>query len=461
MFEGASVKRSGGGEVCFWREVSSVNTELRVLLEALPHDSRPVVENLWNQMPADLRREAELTLGSFIKLVKRNPATVVDMLKLLQRSAAPVLQKASQVAIIGPVNVGKSTLYNALVQRQEDKAQCSPVPGTTKVAKTSDVGLFELVDTPGADHGGESGGTERDIAFQTADDAEFLLVVFDATGGITAADRALYKKIQALSKPHLVVLNKIDLIPSAQRKLVRESAARILDLSFESVVPVSAQTSAGVDQLVLEITAAEPKLLLKVAEALPSLRRKLAWQAIRRCAVLSAVVGLTPLPLMDVIPLTLLQGNMVLTLAQIYGHKLGFKSVLELASTFGAGWLARLLCQELTKLAGVPGWVLSASIATSATLTIGYAALTWFETGIMPAKQEMENKAKGLQQRLKEALVRLGRGKPTKKRVTQELEKILPEVFPDEEASAAAPEPAPQSSLPPDPQADHLPDESW
>ena len=108
-------------------------------------------------------------------------------------------------------------------------------------------------------------------------------------------------------------------------------------------LPISAQTSAGVEQLMLEITAAEPKLLLKVAETLPSLRRKLAWQAIRRTAMLSALVGLSPLPLMDVIPLTLLQGNLVLTLSRIYGNKLSAKSLLELGSTFGAGWLARLL----------------------------------------------------------------------------------------------------------------------
>jgi small GTP-binding protein len=416
-----------------------VNTELKLLLEALPHDSRPVVENLWNQMPPDVRREAELTLGSFLKLVKRNPASVVDLLKLLQRSAAPVLQQASRVAIVGPVNVGKSTLYNALVHREQDKAQCSPVPGTTKTAQSSDVGLFVLVDTPGADHGGDSGSSERDAAFLAADEAEFLLVVFDATGSVTASDRALYRKILGLAKPHLVVLNKIDLIPAAQRKLVRESAARILDLSLEAVIPVSAQNRSGVDQLVLELTAAEPRLLLKVAEALPSLRRKLAWQAIRRCAVLSALVGLSPLPLMDVIPLTLLQGNMVLTLAQIYGNKLTFKSVLELASTFGAGWLARILCQELSKFAGVPGWVLSASIAASATLTIGYTALSWFETGAMPAKEDMEKRAQSLQQRIKEALLRLGKGKPSKKRVTQELERILPDVFPDEDAEPSQP----------------------
>ena len=440
-----------------------VNTELRVLLEALPHDSRPAAENLWNQLPPDVRREAELTMSSFIKLVQRNPASVTDLLTLLQRSAAPVLQRASRVAIVGPVNVGKSTLYNALVQRPEDKAACSPVPGTTTTAQNSHVGLFELVDTPGADHGGESGSQERDVAFQAAEEADFLLVVFDATGGVTASDRALYRKIAGLGRPHLVVLNKIDLIPAGQRKLVRESAARILDLSVESIMPISAQSASGVDQLVLEITAAEPRLLLNVAQQLPSLRRKLAWQAIRRAAVLSALVGLTPLPIVDVIPLTLLQGNLVLTLAQIYGNRITFKSLLQLASTFGAGWLARLLAQELTKFGGIPGWVLSASIAASATLTIGYTAMNWFETGTMPAKQDMEKKAQSLQQRLKEALLRLGKSKPSKKRITQELERIIPDVFPDEEpgpttVNAGPADTADQSSTPPGPPVAPQPD---
>jgi small GTP-binding protein len=418
-----------------------------------------MVENLWNQMPADVRREAELTMGSFVKLLKQNPASAGDLLKMLQRNAAPMLQQASSVAVVGPVNVGKSTLYNALVSRQKDKAQASPVPGTTKVAQRADVGLFELVDTPGADHGDESGGKEADVAFQAAEDAEFLVIVFDATGSVTSSDRALYRRLMTLGKPHLVVLNKIDLIPAAQRKLVRESAARILDLSLEAVLPVSAQTSAGVDQLVLEITAAEPKLLLKVAETMPSLRRKLAWQAIRRAAVLSALVGLSPLPLMDVIPLTLLQGNLVLTLSQIYGNKLSAKSLLELGSTFGAGWLARLLFQELTKLAGMPGWVLSASVAASATVTIGFTALNWFETGVMPDKKEMEKQAQGLQQRLKDGLINLGRSRPTKKRVTEELEKLLPSE-PPEAMPADPPVADPQMSPPPDRQVDPPPAET-
>lgn len=428
-----------------------MNTELRLLLEALPHESRPAVERLWNQLPPDLRREAELTLGSFLKLARKNPSSVTDLLKLLQRNASPMLEEANQVAILGPVNVGKSTLYNALIHNQKDKAECSPVPGTTRTNQASHTGLFELLDTPGLDHGAESGGEERNQALLAAEGAEFLLVVFDAAKSVNASDRALYRRIRELGKPHLVVLNKMDLIPKSQHRPVRESAARILDLAFEQVIPISAQSAQGVENLILEITAAEPRLLVKVAESLPGLRRQLGWQAIRRAAVLSALVGLSPLPFVDLIPLTLIQGNLVLTLGRIYGRPLTLKSVFEMASTFGLGWLARLLFQNVSKLGGIPGWVLSASIAASTTMTIGFTALTWFETGKTPSEDEMKKRAGGLQTRVKEALMRLGRRKPSKKRVTQELENLLPEIFPYEEsAPPAPPEPTPESSPPPD-----------
>lgn len=406
------------------------------------------MEALWNKLPPDVRRESELTLGSFLKLARSNPTSVVDMLKLLQRNAAPMLSSAEQVAIVGPVNVGKSTLYNALVHNEQQKAEASPIPGTTRTAQVGQAGLFELVDTPGVDNAGEGGEKERRVAFKAAGGAEFLLVVFDAASSVSQSDRDLYREIKALGKPHLVVLNKIDLISAHQVKAVREAAARILDLSLEQVIPVSAQSSAGIDNLILEVTAAEPRLLLRVAEALPSLRRRLGWQAIRRSAVLSALIGVTPLPLADLVPLTLLQGNLVLTLAGIYGNKLTFKSVLELASTFGAGWVARTLFAELTKLAGVPGWVLAASVAASATVTIGFSALTWFETGTMPDKKQTRAQAKDLQAKLRTALSRLGRKRPSKERVTQELEDLLSDPFaPKSEGQApAAPEPSASGS---------------
>ncbi|MBI3764595.1 MAG: 50S ribosome-binding GTPase, partial [Chloroflexi bacterium] len=61
------------------------------------------------------------------------------------------------IAIVGPANVGKSTLYNQLIRSKDDRAEVSPIPGTTRVNQEADAGLFVMVDTPGADAVGEVG----------------------------------------------------------------------------------------------------------------------------------------------------------------------------------------------------------------------------------------------------------------------------------------------------------------
>lgn len=417
-----------------------MNKDLQILLEALPPDARPAAEAMWAQMPSDVRQELELTLTGFSKLLRQNPASFNDLFKLVQRQASPIVAGASKVAVVGPVNVGKSTLYNALITRPEDRAKSSPVPGTTKENKTSQVGLFDLVDTPGADNAAEGAGQEeRDKAFEAAHDSDFLVIVFDAAGSVTTADRALYRDLKALSKPHLIVLNKIDLVKSADRRLVVEAAARNLDVTVDAIIPVSAQSSQGVDKLVLEITAAEPKLLAKVGESMPQLRRQLAWQATRRAAIASAIVALTPIPVVDLLPLTLIQGSLVLTIARIYGEEVGFKRILELIPSFGVGWLGRVLFQELSKLAGIPGWVLSASIAGSASIAIGYAVMSWFETGNKPSKEELQGYAKQSQGLLAKLMAKMGGTAPSKKSLTDELEGKLPDNFDElERASEAA-----------------------
>ena len=95
-----------------------MNKELKILLEALPPDSRPAVEELWGKLPPDIRFEMELTLSGFSKLLKHNPGSFNDLFKLVQRQAGPALAPTSRIAIVGPVNVGKSTLFNSLVTRQ-------------------------------------------------------------------------------------------------------------------------------------------------------------------------------------------------------------------------------------------------------------------------------------------------------------------------------------------------------
>lgn len=410
--------------------------EMKLLLEFLPPEVRPLVMEAWGGLPPDMRRECELTLGGFVKLFQKSPGSITDFLQLVQRTAGPAVTPLTRVAVVGPVNVGKSTLYNALVTDPEQRADESPIPGTTREAKTGRMGLFDLVDTPGADHGATIGLQEKELAFEAARQADFLVIVFDATSSVKASDKVLYTELKALGKPHLVALNKIDLVSKSDRRHVVRAAAGVLGLDTEAVIPISAEHREGIEKLVLEVAASEPNLLARFGELMPEMRRKLGWQAIRRAAVASALVALTPIPLTDVIPLTAIQASMVLTLARIYEQEIGFTRAVELLSTFGAGWLARLLFQELSKLAGVPGWVLSASIATSATIAIGYTSMLWFETGKKPTQADVSRVAKSTQKAVTGVLTGMGKKKPNKKTLTQELEEALPKITEPAESAA-------------------------
>jgi GTP-binding protein Era len=401
--------------------LAELKSELDTLLDRLPDESRELARAVWRGLPADLRRELDLTLGAFFKVLRNNPAASTDLIHLIKRQAEPAVNPLSTVAVVGPVNVGKSTLYNALLAGTSPEAEVSPVPGTTREAQVAEVGLFRLVDTPGADHGANVGEQEKGMAMEAAMQADFLIVVFDATRSVLASDRVLYGQLLALGKPMLVLLNKMDLVPKAHRGKAISSAAGVLGLSREEIHPTSAAQGTGLENLLLEVAAAEPRLLGELGRTLTPLRRKLGWQAIRRAAVASCLVALSPLPVLDLVPLTLLQGSMVLVLARIYDQEIGISRAGELVASFGMGLAARALFQQLSKLGGPPGWVLSASVAGAATIAIGYATMRWFETGRKPSSAEMRQVLREAQGRLVEVINPLGWKRPGKKALKQEL----------------------------------------
>ena len=63
------------------------------------------------------------------------------------------------------------------------------MPGTTRVNQEADAGLFSVIDTPGADAAGAVGAHEREMAFEAAKNADFLVIVFEATRGIGRHDK--------------------------------------------------------------------------------------------------------------------------------------------------------------------------------------------------------------------------------------------------------------------------------
>jgi GTPase len=119
----------------------------------------------------------------------------------------------AMVAVVGRPNVGKSTLVNRIVGRRE--AIVEEHPGVTRDRKFLEgewAGrTFTIVDTGGWVPGGAS--LDRQVSAQSEraiKDADAVLMVVDATTGITDEDAQVAAMLRRLGRPTLVVANKVD-----------------------------------------------------------------------------------------------------------------------------------------------------------------------------------------------------------------------------------------------------------
>jgi tRNA modification GTPase len=144
------------------------------------------------------------------------------------------------MAIVGRPNVGKSSLFNRLVQR--DRAIVTATPGTTRDLVTERLSLegipFELIDTAGlrtATDEAESIGITK--SREAMSEADVVLLVLDATAPPHEDDKATVDTLSG--RPFLVVINKQDLA-------VGEPPGRERTLQ---TVETSALTGSGIPEL--------------------------------------------------------------------------------------------------------------------------------------------------------------------------------------------------------------------
>jgi tRNA modification GTPase len=172
-------------------------------------------------------------------------AAVYTSLEQLNASFAygKIVHEGLTLAIVGRPNVGKSSLFNRLVERE--RAIVTATPGTTRdlVSETVAIGGIpvKLVDTAGirdALDEAESMGIRKSM--EALADADLVLVVLDASQGETEEDTELLS--QAQTRPVIVVGNKSDLGIRSQQSAVRSQQ-----------VLTSAMTGEGIDTLRAEI----------------------------------------------------------------------------------------------------------------------------------------------------------------------------------------------------------------
>ncbi|WP_419920421.1 ribosome biogenesis GTPase Der [Candidatus Poriferisodalis sp.] len=167
------------------------------------------------------------------------------------------------VAIVGRPNVGKSTLFNRLIG--DERAVVHDRPGTTRdtidTLVETDAGPVRFVDTAGmrrkarVDTDTEYYANLR--ALRAIDACDVVMLVVDATEGVTTQDQRLAERIDAAGCPIVVLLNKWETVDTEHREMVLADLARRLHFVGESpVLRISALTGRGVHRLVPAIDAA-------------------------------------------------------------------------------------------------------------------------------------------------------------------------------------------------------------
>jgi len=148
-----------------------------------------------------------------------------------------IVHEGLTLAIVGRPNVGKSSLFNRLVERE--RAIVTATPGTTRDLVTETVALggipLKLVDTAGIRHAtdeAESIGIRK--SYEALSEADLVLLVLDSTQPVSSEDEELMRASA------LVAANKSDLAPDAFPALERDG---------RRLFPTSAVTGAGIDEL--------------------------------------------------------------------------------------------------------------------------------------------------------------------------------------------------------------------
>jgi GTP-binding protein len=178
----------------------------------------------------------------------------------------PDAQGTTRVALIGRPNVGKSSLVNRLCG--SERVLVSPEPGTTRDTIDTTVHIGEqsyvLVDTAGIRRVGrvtdpiERHGAVRALA--ALERTDLVLLVLDATDGITDQDARLTGRALEAGRGVILVANKWDLLAGGARSLPAFREAIFTahpGLGTLPVVPVSAATGEGVERLVAMLRRVE------------------------------------------------------------------------------------------------------------------------------------------------------------------------------------------------------------
>jgi GTPase SAR1 family protein/uncharacterized protein (DUF697 family) len=336
------------------------------------------------------------------------------------------------IAAFGRVGVGKSSVLNALLQREAFST--SPLHGETRREDRADWrslrdGHVVLIDTPGID---ELNGREREaLAQRVSRRADVILMVCE--GDLTDSEYQALSQLCALQRTVLLVLNKSD-------RYTGQELAQLLDrlrqrceslLTPDRVIGISAdprpetvihvqpdgreqesqrdrpadvaelrdrlwslleregQTLAALNAAIFA-SELDEKIATRIVEA----RKSVAEKIIRKyCLAKGLLVALNPVPVADLLAAAGSDIALVIHLGEVYGFRLSRREAskllltisAQLAALMGAYWGMNLVSSALKTASAGLSTALTATaqgaLAWYATYLTGKMAQTWFSRG--------------------------------------------------------------------------------
>ena len=418
----------------------------------------------FSDLQADLNYQQAQTvlreLVSNLDLSPRERSGLETELTSLQTLLDKLDRQVVQIAVFGMVGRGKSSLLNALLG--QEVFETGAVHGVTQTVQTAQwsakqetlggagnlwrVSLFgtgnsqvELIDTPGIDE--VNGEMRETMARQLAKQAD--LILFVVAGDITRVEFEALSELRQASKPMLLVLNKVDQYPAADRQAIYEKIRdeRVKELlSPDEIVMASAsplvakairqadgkmtaQLTRGAPQIeavklkILEVLQREGKALValntmlyaddvneQVVQRKSEIRDRAANQVVWNSVMIKSIaIALNPITVLDLMSGAVIDVALITTLAKLYGFpmtqqgaaallqkialSMGGITISELVVTFGLGSLKSLLGLSVPLTGGislapyVSVALAQAGVAGVSTYAIGQVAKTYLVNG--------------------------------------------------------------------------------
>lgn len=287
------------------------------------------------------------------------------------------LNREVLITMVGDVNCGKSSTINKLMK--EDITSVGSKPGETILIneiKYKDNIIF--VDTPGLD---DVVKENSEITLNYYKNSDVILFFLNAAGTVLSENELKnLKEIEKVNQDIIIVLNKIDAAED-----IPELVKYIQDHTYYKypVVAISSRTGENISMLqnkLLDILEKKSKDITFATNLKD--KSSIANRWILAAGASSAVVGASPIPGSDFIPLTGIQVSLMIKLSTLYDKPISKENAKEIIIATIVGNVGKTIFRQVVKFVPGAGSIIGASVAGATTVALGYAIKYMHENNI-------------------------------------------------------------------------------